>query len=60
VRQYVQLVGRGAIGVEAATGRFLWGYSAVANTVANITSPIVRGDYVFATTAGDVICFSDK
>lgn len=51
VRQYVQLVGRGVIGVEAATGRFLWGYNAVANTVANITSPIVRGDYVFATTA---------
>jgi len=51
VRQYVQLVGRGVIGVEAATGRFLWGYDAVANTVANITSPIVRGDYVFATTA---------
>lgn len=51
VRQYVQLVGRGVIGVEAATGRFLWGYNPVANTVANITSPIVRGDYVFATTA---------
>lgn len=27
------------------------GYNPVANTVANITSPIVRGDYVFATTA---------
>lgn len=51
VRQYVQLVGRGVIGVEAATGRFLWGYNKVANTVANITSPLVRGDYVFATTA---------
>jgi outer membrane protein assembly factor BamB len=51
VRQYVQLVGRGVIGVEAATGRFLWGYNPVANTVANITHPMVRGDYVFATTA---------
>jgi outer membrane protein assembly factor BamB len=51
VRQYVQLVGRGVIGVEANTGRFLWGYNPVANTVANITSPVVRGDYVFATTA---------
>ena len=50
-RQYVQLVGRGVIGVDAETGRFLWGYNNVANTVANITSPIVRGDYVFATTA---------
>ena len=51
VRQYVQLIGRGEIGVEAATGRFLWGYNAIANTVANITSPVVRGDHVFASTA---------
>jgi len=51
MRQYVQVVGRGVIGVEATTGRFLWGYNDIANTVANITSPVVRGDYVFATTA---------
>ncbi|MHB8899486.1 MAG: outer membrane protein assembly factor BamB family protein, partial [Thermoguttaceae bacterium] len=50
-RQYVQLVGRGLIGVDARTGRFLWGYNGVANNVANIPSPIVRGDYVLATTA---------
>jgi outer membrane protein assembly factor BamB len=51
VRQYVQLIGRGVIGVEAETGRYLWGYNGVANNVANIPSPVVRGDYVFATTA---------
>lgn len=51
VRQYVQLLGRGMIGVEAATGRFLWGYNPIANTVANIPSAIVRGDYVFTTTS---------
>ena len=51
LRQYVQLIGRGVIGVEAESGRFLWGYNPVANNVANITSPIVRGDYVFASTA---------
>jgi outer membrane protein assembly factor BamB len=50
-RQYVQLVGRGVIGVCAETGKFLWGYNQVANNVANVTTPIVRGDYVFATTA---------
>jgi outer membrane protein assembly factor BamB len=50
VRQYVQMLGRGVIGVEAQTGRFLWGYNRVANNVANITSPSVRGDYVFAST----------
>lgn len=50
VRQYVQLVGRGAIGVEAETGRFLWGYNRVANDVANIATPLVDGDHVFVTT----------
>lgn len=51
VRQYVQLLGRGVVGVEAETGRLLWSYNTIANTVANVTSPIVRGDYVFVTTA---------
>ena len=51
VRQYVQLVGRGVIGVDSRTGRFLWGYNNVANNVANIPTPVVRGPYVFATTA---------
>jgi outer membrane protein assembly factor BamB len=51
VPQYVQMVGRGVIGVDAETGKFLWGYNHVANNVANITMPVVRGNYVFATTA---------
>jgi outer membrane protein assembly factor BamB len=50
VRQYVQLIGRGLIGVEAASGRFLWGYNRVANDVANIATPLVEGDLVFAST----------
>ncbi len=50
VKQYVQLVGRGVIGVEAETGRFLWGYNRVANDVANIPTPLVDGDYVFASS----------
>lgn len=50
VRQYVQLMGRGLVGVEATTGRFLWGYNRVANNVANIATPLVSGDYVFGTT----------
>lgn len=54
VRQYVQMTGRGVIGVEAASGRYLWGYNRIANNVANVTSPVVRGDYVFATTAYNV------
>lgn len=50
VRQYVQLIGRGLIGVDAKTGKFLWGYNKVANNVANIPTALVDGDYVFAST----------
>lgn len=56
VRQYVTIVGRGAIGVEAETGKFLWGYNRIANDVANITSPIVRGNHVFVTTSYQTGC----
>lgn len=50
VRQYIQLMGRGLVGVEAETGRFLWGYNEIANTTANIPTPVARGPYVFTTT----------
>ena len=50
VRQYVQMLGRGVVGIEAGTGRFLWGYNRVANDVANIATPIIDGDHVFVTT----------
>lgn len=50
VKQYVQLLGRGVVGIEADTGRFLWGYNRVANDVANIPTPLVQGDRVFAST----------
>ncbi len=51
VRQYVQILGRGVVGVDAATGRFLWGYNRIANDVANIPTPLVEGNHVFASTA---------
>ncbi len=50
LRHYVQLVGKGAIGVEAASGRFLWGYNRVANEIANIPTPLVSGDHVFVSS----------
>lgn len=37
--------------MEAATGRFLWGYNRIANRTANVSSPIVRGNMVFVTTS---------
>jgi outer membrane protein assembly factor BamB len=51
VRQYVQTLGRGTVGVAAADGRFLWGYNRIANGTANITTPVVDGDLVFCTTS---------
>ena len=50
VKQYVQLTGRGLISVAADDGRTLWTYNRVANNVANIPTPIVRGDYVFCSS----------
>jgi outer membrane protein assembly factor BamB len=58
IRQYVQLTGRGLVGVAADDGRFLWGYNAIANDTANIPTPVVCGDRVFAANgynAGSVL-----
>ncbi|MEI6604966.1 MAG: PQQ-binding-like beta-propeller repeat protein [Verrucomicrobiota bacterium] len=51
VKQYVQMTGHGVIGVRASDGKFLWGYDHSANGVANISSPVVSGDYVFSSSA---------
>jgi outer membrane protein assembly factor BamB len=50
VRQYVQLLGRGIVGVAAKDGKFLWRYNKIANGTANIPTPIVKGDLVFCST----------
>lgn len=49
-KQYVQLLGRGLVGIRASDGKFLWGYNRIANTVANIPTPLVRGNHVFTST----------
>ncbi|HEX9760507.1 MAG TPA: PQQ-binding-like beta-propeller repeat protein [Candidatus Acidoferrales bacterium] len=51
VKQYVQMMGKGLVGVRASDGKFLWGYNNVANNVANIPTPIISGDFVFASTS---------
>ncbi len=52
IRQYLTLLGpgRGLVGVEARSGRFLWNYSRVANDTANIPTSIVKDDLVFCST----------
>ncbi|MDH3744956.1 MAG: PQQ-like beta-propeller repeat protein [Acidobacteriota bacterium] len=50
IKHYVQFIGRGLIGIEADTGNFLWGYNKVANDIANIATPLVHEDFVFASS----------
>ncbi len=50
VKQYVQLVGRGVIGVRASDGEVLWRYAGVGNATANIPTVIADGDNIFCST----------
>jgi outer membrane protein assembly factor BamB len=50
-RQYIEFLAGGVIGVAAENGKFLWRYESPANRVANCSTPIVRGDLVFAASA---------
>ncbi|MCX7819149.1 MAG: PQQ-like beta-propeller repeat protein [Kiritimatiellae bacterium] len=51
VRQYVQFLDGGVVGVAAEDGRLLWAWDAPASPVANCMTPIVAGDVVFAASA---------
>ena len=51
IQQYVQLTGKGLIGIRAHDGKQLWMYNRVANGVANIPTPIVDGNRIFASTS---------
>ena len=51
IKQYVQLTGRGLIGMRADDGKQLWTYNRVANGVANIPTPIIDGNLIFASTS---------
>jgi len=55
VEQYVTVMGKsgGAVGVRTSDGKLLWRDARVAGKVANIPTPIVRGDYVFYSTGYD-------
>lgn len=58
VKQYVQLTGRGLVGLEAQNGRLLWSYNGISNQTANIPTPIAYKDWVFSANgynAGSVL-----
>jgi outer membrane protein assembly factor BamB len=51
VRQYVQFLGKGLVGVEAKTGKFLWRYEKTADPQANIPTPVFHDGCVFTSTS---------
>ena len=53
IRQYVQLLQKGLVGVEAKTGKFLWRYGKpVSRYGANIPTPVASDGYIYAAAAG--------
>ena len=51
VKQYVQFLQKGLVGVEAKTGRFLWRYEKTAQgSPANIPSPVAYESFVYSST----------
>jgi outer membrane protein assembly factor BamB len=53
VRQYVQFLQKGLVGVEAKSGKFLWRYDQTAQgSPANIPTPVARDGYVYSATRG--------
>jgi outer membrane protein assembly factor BamB len=46
-RQYVQFMEKGLVGVDARTGQFLWRYTGMVGSPANICMPVVRGTNVY-------------
>jgi outer membrane protein assembly factor BamB len=47
IRQYVQLIAAGVVGVAADDGKFLWLYDELGNNTANIPTPVILGNDVF-------------
>jgi outer membrane protein assembly factor BamB len=48
VKQYVQFMAKGVVGVDAETGKFLWRYDRTANnSPANIATPVTSGNSVY-------------
>src|SRR4030095_9076158 len=51
-KQYVQLLTKGLVGVDAKTGQFLWRYADVAKGPAQYFTPVARGEYVYGGALG--------
>lgn len=51
-KQYVQLLKKGLVGVDAKTGQFLWRYADAAKGPAQYFTPIAKDDYVYGGALG--------
>jgi outer membrane protein assembly factor BamB len=49
-KQIIHFLSGGVIGLDAATGKFLWKYASPANRTANCSAPIYKDGMVFAAT----------
>lgn len=50
IKQYVQMLQNGIVGVDAKTGKLLWRYEKTAKSPANIPTPVVEGDFVYSAS----------
>jgi Ca2+-binding EF-hand superfamily protein len=50
VRQVVQFASKNVFGVRLSDGKLLWTYSNANNGTANAATPVIRGDYVYASS----------
>jgi outer membrane protein assembly factor BamB len=50
VREAIVFTGQRALGLDIDNGRVLWSYDRVSNRVANIATPIARGNHVFLSS----------
>jgi len=56
LRHYVQNLGGGLVGISATDGKLLWKYGKVSSGTANMATPAVRGDRVFAASGFNTGC----
>ena len=53
MKQYVQVLQTGLVGIEAKSGKFLWRYKRINSPYkANIPTPVARGDLIYSAAAG--------
>jgi outer membrane protein assembly factor BamB len=51
VKQYVQFLQKGVVGVDAKTGKFLWRYDRTGKSPANIPTPVAHDGCVYTSSA---------